>query len=789
MTESNGNQINQPIDKQQSAHGTKPEYREISEDELKHILEDHKKWLESDGKEGTRADLVGTDLQKEFFSSADLRKAFLINANLQNANLNSSSLQKASLEGADLQNAQLSGADLEHSHLLGANLQGANLYGADLQNANLFGANLQSALLSEANLQNADLSKADVQNAALNGVRGLNQAKNLQYANFHGATGLLGNEFAQADVTGTKLPDNIKDFKALEIVEQTSQNARKIFFATLLGCAYSWLTIATTTDVRLLTNTTSSPLPIIGTEIPIVSFYWTSPFVLLGFYFYLHFYLQRLWENLAGLPAIFPDGRRLDQLAYPWLLNGIVRRHFKRLRDRSRFAIFEEWVTIFLAWWSVPLTLIGFWLRYLPRHEWIGTGLHMGLLLTSIICANYFYSLTSKTLRGGFTVISHSRIYGKVRRVLKSLAIVFIVIIQLTISDGAINGIGWGDWDALFMPSLTNHRELVPELFERLGFSTFADFRGQSVSTKPSNYWEISVNERLQSIRGADLRKKNLRYADMQNAFLVNASLQNGDFHGADLEGAELYKANLSEAILSKATLRSANLEQAVLQKAMLQQARLQRANLKKAKLQQANLQKANLSDAILQQANLKGADLKKADLTGANLQQAHLVSAKFQEAVLERTDFRNADLGHAVLKQANLKKANLKDAKLQQADFEKANLEGADLRGANLSNANLERAKLQLANLEGAYLNAATLRGANLHKANLKNADLQFSNIADSNLQQANLEGADLLGIKNLTIEQLQSVKTLYKAILDRDLREQIEREQPHLLEKPKVN
>jgi hypothetical protein len=48
---------------------------------------------------------------------------------------------------------------------------------------------------------------------------------------------------------------------------------------------YSWLTIATTTDVRLVTNSASSPLPIIGTEIPVVGFYW-APALLLAMYLY-----------------------------------------------------------------------------------------------------------------------------------------------------------------------------------------------------------------------------------------------------------------------------------------------------------------------------------------------------------------------------------------------------------------------------------------------------------------------------------------------------------------------
>ena len=75
----------------------------------------------------------------------------------------------------------------------------------------------------------------------------------------------------------------------------------------LLGCVYAWLTIATTTDARLLTNSASSPLPIIQTEIPIALFYLAAPLLLVSFYVYLHLYLQSMWRGLATLPARFPS--------------------------------------------------------------------------------------------------------------------------------------------------------------------------------------------------------------------------------------------------------------------------------------------------------------------------------------------------------------------------------------------------------------------------------------------------------------------------------------------------
>ncbi len=441
--------------------------RKTSTAELKKTLAAHRRWVESEGREGKQANLQGAalggaNLQKTDFRGANLQKTDLGGANLQGAALWKANLQEAYLEQANLQGADLWGANLHGAALMKANLEGTNLVAANLQEAHFDGAVLNKARLSKADLkgaklfraqlEEADLSEADLQDidggranlqkaymagaklrganlgranlegAVLVGVHGLNEVRNLQDANLKGVTGLLGTEFARKDITGTRLPDDIHEFKALQVVEETSKNARKIFLSMLLACVYSWWTIATTTGLNLLTNSATSPLPIIGTEIPIAWFYWAAPIILITLFVYLHFYLQHLWALLAQLPAIFPDGKRLDQRAYPWLLTGIVRRHFDLLKkDRSlpdkkdensldgepetwkpRPAIthLKEWVTILLAWWVVPVTLLAFALRYLPRHEVWGTAFHVALLVASIWGAISFYGIAAITLRG-----------------------------------------------------------------------------------------------------------------------------------------------------------------------------------------------------------------------------------------------------------------------------------------------------------------------------------------------------------------------------------------------------
>jgi hypothetical protein len=125
--------------------------------ELNQVLEQHKLWIETKGKEGVCADLTGADL-----TGADLTGADLTGANLNGANLNG-----ANLQGADLRAANLRGANLHGADFWGANLHGANLKNADLRGANLKDANLKDANLWGANLTGAYLFRAILTDAIL----------------------------------------------------------------------------------------------------------------------------------------------------------------------------------------------------------------------------------------------------------------------------------------------------------------------------------------------------------------------------------------------------------------------------------------------------------------------------------------------------------------------------------------------------------------------------------------------------------------------------------------------
>ena len=76
-------------------------------DQLSRILEEHKRWCDTDGYEGKKADLSGANLGGADLSGADLRSA---------------ELDGAVLRGACLEGANLSGANLSYASLSGANL-------------------------------------------------------------------------------------------------------------------------------------------------------------------------------------------------------------------------------------------------------------------------------------------------------------------------------------------------------------------------------------------------------------------------------------------------------------------------------------------------------------------------------------------------------------------------------------------------------------------------------------------------------------------------------------------
>jgi uncharacterized protein YjbI with pentapeptide repeats len=103
-----------------------------------------------------------------------------------------------------------------------------------------------------------------------------------------------------------------------------------------------------------------------------------------------------------------------------------------------------------------------------------------------------------------------------------------------------------------------------------------------------------------------------------------------------------------------------------------------------------------------------------------------------------------------------------------------------------DLRRAFVRKAYLESAVLSGAHLEDALLEDTYLNKAILRGAHLEGADFERVRLDGADLTGAYLNGAQNLTVAQLSTVKSLYKAHIDPPLMDQIKRQYPHLLEKP---
>jgi uncharacterized protein YjbI with pentapeptide repeats len=458
-------------------------------------------------------------------------------------------------------------------------LSGAGLEGLDLTGYDLSGANLRGVTFGNCKLSRADLRETDLQGADLSTAGGP----------------FFGQQLAGANLARAVLPEDLKDLaKGLDDASSISDSAQKLFFLMMAACLYSWLTIATTSDVNLITNDVTSALPIIDTNIPIVGFYVVAPLVLLAIYIYFQITMQRFYDAVSSMPAVFPDGSPLYARSDPLLFSDFLRAHFSRLRqDRPIHSYIQRWIAIALAWCTIPYTLALFWLRYLSRHEIFGTVLHATCLLLSIACALYFHWLAVATLRrklrGPIAGEATRRRLG-IWRPIAALSVFAAVVVGISLGGfyGYRYGVPGRDWwppePSEGIVAKADPRRWAPSLLQFVGASPFADLRGVNLSTKGVPGAEsgqgVANLIRGQRLGAIDLRYADLRGASLPGAVLPEATLEWSDLLAADLTGSELSLANMSNTDLLGAKLERADLSGAVLKGANLAQAQFTEADV-----------------------------------------------------------------------------------------------------------------------------------------------------------------------------------------------------------------
>jgi len=595
-------------------------------------------------------------------------------------------------KGAIGKKADLTASDLEGSDLIGVDLRFVDLHDANLRAADLLMADLRDACLVRANFRDSCLVGANL------------EAANLESASLETAMGLVPRQLAGANLHQATLPAPVQQFEALAEFKRTARQVQGYFVALMSLCGLSALLIWMTKDYQLLTN--SAVLfflhsPAAAAALPTVQFYLIAPMALFVVYLVLQFHLQHLWDLVLELPAVFPDGRALGENE-PRIVLGLLRAHFRWMNaDAPSTRFVEKGISMLLAYWIVPLTLLLYWVRFLTLQQLRGTVLQE--LLIAAAAGVALYSSTKVGKPGERWMLQQNfieRVAGKLRGLSPVTPPLVLLAVLMFLAAGTMMGVPHSkDRAPQFMAGSV--RRWAPSVLWSFGIDPYADITEAVISKKPVN-WNGS-DAQVSSVNGAPLNGANFRYAQAYRAFLANAHLLHANLQGAflsqaDLRGAEMGQSNLKYAILDQAQMNHANLD---------------RATLTGANLSRADLRSANLSYAVMGGAALVDARLDSATLYGARLMQATLIRTDFEKADLRESHLEAANLEHVDMQGAYLWSAKLMGASLTNADLQKAIFVDADLHGADLRWAHLDGTVLTGADLTGAYLDGADLRGA----------------------------------------------------------------------------
>lgn len=148
----------------------------MTQEQLASIVDAHQDWLQSDGKEGKKANFKAQYLDGLSLDRLDLRYADFQNARFYNTTMRWTDVSFGFFWGADMPNADLIGIKFHGAKMMEVNMRFAYLHGSDLSETNLTygflqGAHLNGADLRGAKLEGTYLTDADLREANLGNTK------------------------------------------------------------------------------------------------------------------------------------------------------------------------------------------------------------------------------------------------------------------------------------------------------------------------------------------------------------------------------------------------------------------------------------------------------------------------------------------------------------------------------------------------------------------------------------------------------------------------------------------
>jgi uncharacterized protein YjbI with pentapeptide repeats len=515
--------------------------------------------------------------------------------------------------------------------LSGIDLAGADLRGVDFTGATLAGANFRGAQLADAKFAWANLANAD----------------------FTDATGLIGAQFARADLTAARLPAGLH-FAGTDGADKIADGASKLFLTLLLVCAYSWLTINATLDAKLLTDTATSTLPILNAAIPIVNFYALVPIALVAVALVAMLQAQRLWSAVAAGPAVFPDGTTMSERASGWVIGPWAAERVAPAGSVGVLPRVQAWALLLLGWWTAPATIAWFWARYLHRHDWTITTIQILALVVATASTSAFLILADETLpRKRPVPATTTPPLGRVR------LIPIVVGVVVAVATGAasfysIDGVYRTSYATTISDGVSDVRPasvslsrdvpalqaLVPQLLSAFGVRPIAQLSEAELSTRLAATGVADTGADAKA-SGGRLVGTDLRFASAERLYAPLTDFRESDLLGANLWSADLRGTNVGGTSFVGALLYAADLRRI-------------RGNASPTIERVDSLAGVAYHDTLFcggvrfSAANLRYARLDQADVRGASFDDAMLQGATFARARLQHATFAGADLGGA---------------------------------------------------------------------------------------------------------------------------------------------
>jgi uncharacterized protein YjbI with pentapeptide repeats len=595
------------------------------------------------------------------------------------------------------------------------------------------------------------------------------------------------------------MAQNILSDRQLESWNSSARTHRTLTVFYLAALGFVGIIVEGTTHEQLLNPDIKIALPVLGSSLPVLSFYVFAPIFIILLHIQLLLQVSQLAESFFNFnkkltfknlnSKIDPQEEWKNQVL-PTLTTTVLLQPPKT--NRVTLLIMRFMAFIFY-WCLTPFILVRMQLKFLPYHSNGITLSHQLSLSLSLILIAVFYCIIWKytnqkkiefknftillqiaffwivyllsehdlplslTLVAAFCYIVWKRINEK-RAAFKNLE----VFLQLSFFLIAYTLIPLFCWTVLKIPD--NNEECLPKIFgivaenilemptQKKGcvnIGTLIDRNLILTSKKLALRPEAEIRDdfihkdnrdkRLELYEALNLTNRDLRFANFEEADLTKA-----DFRGSKLDNAKFSRAKLENSKWNPYKNPDESLNKTSAKNADMELANLQGADMELANLQGAEMVSANLKGANMKRANLKGAEMKRANLQGAYMMEANLQGAYMMEANLQGAD----------MMEANLEGANMIEANLQGADMESANLKGAEMKRANLQGAymmeaNLQGAYMKYAHLEGANMYRAKLEGANMIEANLQGAYMYRAKLEGANMIEANLQGAYMIEAK----------------------------------------